>query len=189
MWNLITDMRNQAVLNNRVVPVYSKAERNGLASNAPGGEVPDGTVALRMDQSARGPVFDVFISGEWVAGDTGVVTSGLNVQNVPGKSTLSSYAFRRRGTTVTARIDMVYKGSEQVSNGVTGNITDINMLSLEQDWRPIWDTCDLTFTQPGVSQFFGRVESGGSIVLTHCGPGGTLPANAPIRVDGSWEVL
>lgn len=189
MWNLVADMRKQAILNNRVIPVYSKSERDGLAAASPDGVIPDGTVVLRMDQSARGAVFDVFMSGAWMAGDTGVVTSGVNVQEFPGKSALASYAFRRRGTTVTARIDLNYTGSEQVSNGVTGNITDINMLSIEQDWRPIWDTCDIAFTQPGVSQFFGRIEAGGLLVLTHCGPGGTLPSGAPLRIDGSWEVL
>lgn len=72
-WNLVADMQRLAVQNNRVIPVYSKAERNQLTTDAPTGGIPEGTVALRMDQSTDGPVFDVFTSTGWVEGDSGWV--------------------------------------------------------------------------------------------------------------------
>lgn len=70
-WNLVDDMRRHATQNNRVIPVFSKSERDDLRLNAPGGTVPEGTVALRLDQSSKGPVFDIHAGGVWVAGDTG----------------------------------------------------------------------------------------------------------------------
>lgn len=65
-WNLVSDMRTQAIYNNRLVPVWSVSERNGLATAAPSGVIPEGTVAVRMD---RGGALDVFVDSGWVEGD------------------------------------------------------------------------------------------------------------------------
>lgn len=70
-WNLVEDMRKNAVQNNRVIPVFSKSERDDLSTNAPGGAIPEGTVVLRLDQSSKGPVFDIYAGNGWVAGDSG----------------------------------------------------------------------------------------------------------------------
>lgn len=70
-WDIIGDLRKMALQNNRIIPVYAKAERDGLVVDAPGGQIPEGTVVLRLDQSAHGPVFDIYTGDAWVPGDTG----------------------------------------------------------------------------------------------------------------------
>lgn len=69
-WNLVRDFRRLAEQNNRIIPVYSEAERDALQGSS-GAAVPDGTVVVRLDQSG---VFDVRVDGGWLGGDTGWVT-------------------------------------------------------------------------------------------------------------------
>lgn len=83
-WNLVADLRRLADNNNRLIPVYSKAERDSLS--APGSGIPDGTVVIRLDQSIKGLILDVYKDGAWIDGDTGWVTltmaSGYTAQNI-----------------------------------------------------------------------------------------------------------
>jgi len=65
LYKFVEDFRKHALQNNRVIPVYTLAERDGLAALHPDGIIPDGTVVLRMDQ---GGVFDVRVDGGWNLG-------------------------------------------------------------------------------------------------------------------------
>lgn len=186
MWNLVEDMRKQAILNNRVIPVYSKAERDGLSAAAPDGVIPDGTVVVRMDQVAKGAVFDVFADGSWKVGDTGILTSGVSVTSA-GPTTIQSYSVSRTGPLVTARVDFTYTGERLEPNG-RGNMTDVSLFSFEAGWSPIWATYNVAITWPGAQQFFGRVDSGGLASLTHGIAGQDLPPDTPLRLDGSWRI-
>lgn len=187
-WNLVTDMRRLAEASNRVIPVYSKSQRDQLAASAPNGVVPDGTVVVRMDLSQRGAVMDVFMNGTWMEGDTGVRTTGVNIQ-ASGVAKVESYSLRRRGTRVTARIDLTYTGPELTGDSVTGNIADTTLFTIEAAWQPVWATYDVTWSNPGTSTYFGRINTGGVAAVTSLLPGGKLPKDSPVRLDGSWDVL
>lgn len=186
MWNLVEDMRKHAILNNRVIPVYSKAERDGLSDAAPDGVIPDGTVVLRMDQTNKGAVFDVFADGSWKVGDTGVLTSGISVTSA-GPTTIQSYSLARSGPLVTARVDFTYTGERLEPNG-RGNMDDVSLFQLDSAWSPLWATYDVAIHWPGVQHFFGRMDSGGLAALTHGIAGQDLPPNTPLRLDGSWRI-
>lgn len=187
MWNLIEDMRKHAILNNRVIPVFSKAERDGLTDSAPDGIIPDGTVVVRMDQANKGAVFDVYANGKWNVGDTGILTSGVNVQAGAGFK-VESYSLVRTGSLVTARVDVSYTGADIEANSTNGNILDTTVFTLEPAWAPIWATYDVAWTFPGTSAWFGRVDSGGSAAITHGLPGNTFRKTHVLRMDGSWRI-
>lgn len=186
MWNLVADMRKQAILNNRVIPVYSTSERDGLASLAPDGIIPDGTVVVRMDQTTKGAMFDVFVDGDWVVGDTGILTSGVTI-TAGAYATVDSYSVTRTGPQVTARIDFTFTGDD-MTVPESGNIADRGLFTIEPAYKPIWATYDMSYTQPGMATWFGRVDSGGVAALTHGVPGMTLEKNSELRLDGSWRI-
>ncbi|WP_417220488.1 hypothetical protein [Arthrobacter sp.] len=187
MWNLVPDWRRTALLGNRVIPVFSKSERDSLSASAPDGVIPDGTIALRMDQSTRGAVFDVFVGGAWVDGKTGVLTTGVGI-TASSVATLTSYAISRQGTTVTARVDLVYTGPMVTADAGTGNMVDTSIFTIESGWQPIWATYDVTWTRPGTSGYGGRIDSGGVAAITHAAPGVYLNTGNAIRLDASWQI-
>lgn len=77
-WNLIADWQKHAALNNRVIPVNSQAQRDSLIDSAPDGKIPEGTIVLRLDKSAKSLVLDHFVNGGWVDGRrTPVSAAGL----------------------------------------------------------------------------------------------------------------
>lgn len=186
-WNLVADIRRLAILNNRVIPVYSKAERDALSAAAGEGAVPDGTVVLRMDQVAKGGVFDVYADGKWYVGDTGIITSGISIQAAPNFK-IESYSLVRTGSMVTARVDASYTGPDIEANSTNGNIVDTAVFTLESGWSPIWATYDVAWTFPGTSAWFGRVDSGGGAAITHGLPGNTFKKTHALRLDGSWRI-
>lgn len=187
MWNLVPDMRKQAILNNRVIPVYSKAERDGLATSAPDGVIPDGTIVVRLDHANKGAVFDVFSSGSWKDGETGIVTSGIAISTT-GDFTIQSYSFARSGATVSARIDFTYTGATVTPTAENGNFADMGMFQIPGEWSPIWATYDLAIYRPGRYSYFGRMDSGGTATMTHGIAGHPLEKGDQLRMDGSWRI-
>lgn len=187
MWNLVTDMRKQAVLNNRVIPVYSKSERDGLASVAPDGVVPEGTVVLRVDQVNKGAIFDVFADGKWVVGDTGIMNSGVNITGIGGVI-VDSYAVSRTGPLVTIGVDLTYKGVTLTADSVC-NIADTRIFNIETAWSPLVTSWDVSIMRTGVTQWFGYLSDGGNCAVTHgSAPGIELKDGHPLRVDGTWRI-
>ncbi|WP_443346031.1 hypothetical protein [Arthrobacter rhombi] len=186
MWNLVADMRKHAVLNNRIIPVYSKSERDGLSSAAPGGVVPEGTVVLRMDQVAKGAVFDVFADGKWQVGETGILTSGISIIG-SGVAEVNSYSVTRSGPTVTARVDLTYQGPKLTTDSV-GNIPDTDLFTIETAWKPVWATSDVNLMRPGIVQWFAYVSEAGTCAATHGMPGMVLDTGHKLRMDGSWRI-
>jgi len=170
-WSLVDDMRKAAIQNNRVIPVFSKAERDDLATNAPNGVVPDGTVVLRLDQSAKGPVFDIYASG-WVAGDTGWedLTSMLVNGWVASTRTVPPAVKIRNG-------EVQMRG--QVANATaTGNSV---ALTLSTQYRPTAAGGALYFPlgQRTTVSMTGVVDTDGTLTLwSSSASGGLRPLNA-----------
>lgn len=188
MWNLVVDMRKQAILNNRVIPVFSKSERDGLVDAAPNGVIPDGTVVVRMDQASKGAIFDVFANGSWQVGDTGVLTSGISL-TAAADFTLESYSLVRTGPQVTARVDLTFTGESISSSGTMGNIVpDLDVFQLESKYAPLWATYNVSWCRTGAAQYFGRIDSGGGGTITHMVSGGEIAKGTAVRFDGSWRI-
>lgn len=136
-WNVVGDMQKTAVNNNRVVPVLSTAERDGLATSAPDNVIPDGTVVVRLD---RNGAFDIRVDGSWIEGDSDWVNmtyaSGYTA-GVPGQ-----LAYKTTGSTL------------HIKGGATGVF-------------PVGDYMQVSTTfipprfRPSDTQYFGAGVSGG----------------------------
>lgn len=124
-------------------------------------------------------------TAEWVdlatVNDTGWMSSGVTIPSM-GWFRRESYRVRVKNGELIARLDLTFNppvGTLTVDDN--GNLPDTTVTVMPAGYRPSMAPWPVQAQQPGVNEWFARVEDDGTLSLTHGVPGAVLRKGDPIR--------
>jgi hypothetical protein len=116
-WNLTAHIKQAVETTRVIIPVTNQAERDGLAALFPGGAVPQGTAACRLDRKSS---LDVWSGTAWIPGPLGqlsnVTNAGSNVVGIALNNLLEVSPTVEAGRLIELRATI--DGATTVTGGV-----------------------------------------------------------------------
>lgn len=119
------------------------------------------------------------------------ISSGLTWAIQSGWS-MGPYWMRRENSCIRAYFTTTRTGADIVAD-TTGNVADVPVVTMPAAWQPLaslisaFDAVQIEGTVNGVATWFGRIEGGGAVKLTHGLPNARITNTSYNRVD--WKAF